>query len=247
MVTLPKILFLSVAVALAGSAHAAFNCTPTGGDECKLQLSHVTLMFDSGVNNYVVDSYLSGEDGYVYAPYDFPDLTPIDDAGGTRAGFTFSPYVYGTVGGSGIDGHHEAWAALEFRDLRFEADEGWRVKWVEFTVEGTRGRVGNGRVMLSTPGNRVFNGDSFVARGRFAPDTSLYQAVFSATARYREGPNGTAKEYGTAYASFDKVSLVAHVQAVPEPATVLMWLGGLAAVASLARVQSRAGASTRPC
>ncbi|MCR5868142.1 hypothetical protein [Aquincola sp. J276] len=75
---------------LATGAHA-FSCAPTGTDVCELQFNAATLVFDQGTQNFFGETQFSGSDGSVsgYSPGDFPELTVIDTAGGTRVGFFF--------------------------------------------------------------------------------------------------------------------------------------------------------------
>jgi hypothetical protein len=214
------------------AAHAsaqAFSCAPTEGQECRLELSSVTIVLPSGIYNFDGDSQLIGGDGYVYGYTvgggQFPDLTPIDTSG--RAGFSFVPPMYGAVGGSGIEGYHEAIATFTFSSMQFVAKPGYRVDGVELSVSGTRTTAGNGSVSLLVPGVPVFSGDEFTGTAMLDPfSAQTFSGGFSATAYYEEGPGGTAASYGTASAALTAASLVVHTSAVPEPATALLWLLG---------------------
>jgi hypothetical protein len=215
-----------------GSAQA-FNCAPTESSECRLELSTMTIVFDSGIYNFNGDTQTQGNDAYAQGfstgAGDFPELTAIDTDNGRQVGFSFAPQMLAQVGGSGFDGYHEAYASFGFYGLQFIARPGWRVDAVRFTVSGSRSRVGNGYVGLAVPGIPHFDNDQFVASHRFAPAAADYEAYFIANAQYQEGPDGTALAYGTAAVSFDFASLVAQVSAVPEPGSAaLALLGGLA-------------------
>lgn len=221
-----------ILVAAAGSAQA-FNCAPTENNECRLELSTMTIVFDSGIYNFNGDTQTQGEDayaqGFTTGAGDFPDLTAVDLRKGREVGFSFSPQMFAQVGGSGFDGYHEAYALFGFYGLQFIAKPGYQVDAVTFTVAGARARVGNGYVGLAVPGTPRFHNGHFTAHHVFAPTTTDFEAYFIANAQYEEGPGGTAISYGTASASFDFASLVAQVSAVPEPAGLPMAvLGGLA-------------------
>lgn len=236
---LPRSLAFALSLAAAGGAQA-FSCAPTGGDECRLELSTMTIVFSSGVYSFNGDTQTQGQDAYAQGfttfSGDFPTLTEVDTPHGRRAGFSFAPGMFGQVGGSGFEGYHEAFASFGFNDVQFIARPGYRVDGVTFTVHGARSRVGNGYVALAVPGTPRFHQGQFKASHTFAPATTSFEAYFSAVAQYEEGPNGTAASYGTAAASFSFASLVAHVSPVPEPGTLpLAALGGLALAAALRR------------
>jgi len=224
-------LLLALALIASGSAQA-FSCAPTDNQECRLELSKVSIVFDSGVYNFDGDSQFIGSDGYVQGftvgAGQFPDLAPVDANGGLRAGFSFNPGMVGQVGGSGFSGDHEAFASFGFYGLQFIARPGYQVDAVEFSVAGGRTQVGNGYVALNLPGGPQFTGDLFKSQALFAPGTPQFGAYFSANASYEEGEDGIPASYGKASAFFDAVSLVAHVSAIPEPGTAALWLlGGL--------------------
>jgi hypothetical protein len=245
-----KYVLIALGLAVCGSAHA-FSCAPTQGNECRIELSTVTIVFDAGIANFDGDSQFNGSDGYVHGftvgAGQFPELTLVDHAGGTRVGFSFAPGMIGVVGGSGIEGTHEAFAYFAFTGLQFIARNGYRVDGVEFAIDGARTTVGNGYVGLTVPGVPVFSGDQFSARGLYATNTAQYWAGFTASASYEEGEDGTAVNYGTASAEFTAASLVAHVSAVPEPSTAgLSALGALMLGVAMrrGRVARRNGAAT---
>lgn len=215
---------------LASGAHA-FSCAPTGTAPCEVQFSTATLVLDQGTLNFFGETQFNGSDGSVsgYAPGDFPELTVIDTAGGTRVGFTFTPNMSAQVGGSGFEGFHEATASFAFERLIFAPKAGYQLTGVEFTVTGARGQVGNGQAPIAVPGIPVQNGDTFVASDVWHPFQTTFSAFLGANAFYQEGEDGTAAAYGTAFARFDSVSIVAHIAAVPEAGTSeLMLMGGLA-------------------
>lgn len=244
--SLPRTLFACALAAGAGTAQA-FSCAPTQSDECRLELSTLTIVFDAGIYNFDGDSQLNGSDGYVVGytvgAGQFPDLDAVDSNGGTRVGFSFDPGMYGQVGGSGFSGDHEAFAYFTFNNLQFIPKPGYRLDGVEFTVAGSFSRVGNGYVALGVPGAVQFNGDQFTGSHLF--DTfslqQQYMAYFSANASYEEGEDGTAASYGTASAAFDFASLVAHVSAVPEPQVSALWLLGGLGVAGAVRMRGQRG------
>lgn len=221
-------------VALAAHAGAqSFSCAPTEGQECRIELSSVIIVFDSGIYNFNGESQFVGSDGYVYGyttgSGDFPDLTLIDTNDGQRAGFSFAPQMYGQVGGSGFEGFHEASAYFTFSAMQFIARPGYRVDGVELSASGSRTSAGNGYVALLVPGVPTFNGDQFTGSAVLDPfSAQTFAAGFSANAYYEEGPDGTAAAFGTASAALTAASLIVHVSAVPEPASAPLWLlGGL--------------------
>jgi len=236
-----KHLLAAIALCVCASAQA-FSCAPTGHLECRLELSTVTVVFDAGVMNFDGDSQTNGPDafiaGYTVGAGQFPDLTPLDLAGGTRAGFSFDPGMYGAVGGSGFNGYFEASASFLFTGLRFEARPGFAVTGVEFTVAGARDAVGTGYVALNLPTAPLFTGSEFVA-GRMYGNTEDLGASFYMSASYLEGEDGTAASYGTASARFSLASVVAHVTAVPEPATAWLLLAGGVGIAAAQRRRGR--------
>lgn len=217
--------------ALASTAHA-FSCAPTGSDPCTLELSTATVVFDQGTSNFFGETQASGSDAFVggYAPGDFPELTAIDTQKGTRVGFSFTPNMYAQVGGSGFQGFHEASASFTFDNLVFAPRAGYYLTGVEFTVKGARGQVGNGQAPIAVPGIPVQDGDNFTSSDVWHPFQKTFTAALAANAFYQEGPDGTAAEYGTAFARFDYVSIVAHIAAVPEPDSTWLLLAGAAAL-----------------
>lgn len=231
------------AVALLSAFQAqAFSCAPTDNQECRLELPSLTVLFDSGIYNFDGDSQLSGSDGqvigYTAGTGAFPELVPTHTA--SRAGFSFVPTMQAEVGGSGVDGTHEASASFAFSALQFIARPGWRIDAITFEVDGTRYSTGNGSVALNLPGAALATGaQSFTSSGVFAPTTANFAASFGVGADYLEGEDGTAASFGTAGASFTAVRLLAHVSAVPEPSTPALWLLGAAGLGLIAR-RSRA-------
>lgn len=225
---------IALALTASGSAQA-FSCAPTGTQECRLELSTVTIVFDSGVLNFDGDSQFNGTDGYVVGytigSGQFPNLDTVDTGGGRRAGFSFNPGMYGQVGGSGFEGSHEAFASFGFTGLQFIAKPGFKVDEVEFTVTGGFTQVGNGHVALQVQGPLQITGDLFSAQSLYAPGTGDYAAWLSASAHYEEGDDGGANAYGTASAFFDSASIVARVSPVPLPGAVLSMLSGLGTLA----------------
>ena len=222
---------------LAAPATHAFTCTPTEGDECRLVLGPLTVVFEAGQFSFDGDSQLNGSDGYVtgytVGTYEFPDLTPLD-LGAGRFGFGFLPPMSGAVGGSGFEGEHEASASFRFESLRFEVAPGFRLDDLVFTVTGERRSSGVAGVALNLPGTPVFQGDAFTASGALPLGSTGFGAGFSAWTVYEEDGEGGAASYGTVYARFDSVSLVAQVSAVPEPSAWALWAVGVVGAAGLA-------------
>lgn len=225
-------------LALTAPATHAFTCTPTEGDECRLALGPLTVVFEAGQYSFDGDSQLNGSDGYVtgytVGTFEFPALTPLD-LGGGRFGFSFSPPMSGAVGGSGIEGEHEASASFRFDSLRFEAAPGFRLDDLIFTVTGERRSNGVAGVALNLPGTPVFQGDAFSASGSLPLGSTGFGAGFSAWTVYEEDGEGGAASYGTAFAMFHGVSLVAQVSAVPEPSAWALWAVGVVGAAGLTR------------
>lgn len=211
---------------LASAAHG-FSCAPIGTARCELEFRTAILVLDQGSQNFSGETQFSGSDGFVsgYGPGDFPDLTVIDTAGGTRVGFSFTPNMSAQVGGSGFEGFHEATASFTFERLVFAPKAAYQLTGVEFTVTGARGQVGNGQAPIAVPGIPVQRGDTFVAHDVWHPFQTSFSAFLGASAFYQEGQDGTAAAYGTAFARFDSVSIVAHIAAVPEPTTIELVLG----------------------
>lgn len=225
----------------------AFSCAPTETQECLLELSTVTVRWENGIDNFIVDTQYNGTDGYVYgysSSADFPNLTAVDTAGGTRAGFSFVPNMVGQVGGSGINGYHEGSASFLFERMEFIAKSGFRVDAIEFTISGSRSQVGNGFAAIGVPGVPEFTGDSFVATALWTPNQTTFGGSISVSASYQEGEDGTAADYGTAFASFDSVRIVAHVTAVPEPATLFLCIAGLVLLAGACSLRDRFAGGT---
>lgn len=234
---------------LAAPASHAFSCTPTEGDECRLALGPLTVVFEAGQTSFDGDSQLNGVDGYVtgytVGTFEFPDLTPLD-LGGGRVGFSFAPPMSGAVGGSGFEGEHEASASFRFEYVRFEAAPGFRLDDLVFTVTGQRRSNGVANVWLDVPGTPVFQGDAFTASGSLPLGSTGFGAGFTAWTVYEEDGEGGAASYGTAFAMFDSVSLVAQVSAVPEPSAWALWAVGAFGAVGLAR-RRRGGGPMNPC
>ena len=231
---------LAGASVLFPSAALAFNCTPTEGEECIFSQGPLVVVFEAGQYSFDGDSQLNGIDGlvggYTAGTHEFPDLTPVD-LGGNRYGFEFSTPMFGSVGGSGFSGDHEASANFRFEYLRFEAAPGWRIDSLELGVTGERRAVGVASVALNVPGAFQFTGDAFTTFGILPLESTGFGAGFSAWTTYEEDGDGGAASFGTAYARFDNVRLVAQLSPVPEPATALLWLMG----AALLGVRMRCG------
>jgi len=229
----PRLCPIILALAATANAHA-FSCAPSESQECLLELSTLTIVFDSGVYNFNGDSQFNGTDGYVTGyttgAGQFPELAIVDNNGGQRVGFSFLPAMYGQVGGSGFEGYHEASASFTFDALQFIAKPGYRVDAIEFSVSGSRTQVGNGYAALGVPGVPQFTGDQFVATGLYDPINTSFGAGFFVNAFYEQGEDGTAAAYGTASAGFTAASLVVHVSPVPEPSTVVLWIIGAVAM-----------------
>ncbi|WP_157039823.1 hypothetical protein [Aquincola tertiaricarbonis] len=237
-----KSLVSGVVLACLTAGANAFSCAPTETQECRLELSTVTVRWDNGIDNFIVDTQYNGTDGYVYgysSSADFPNLTAVDIAGGTRAGFSFVPNMVGQVGGSGINGYHEGSASFLFKRMEFIAKSGFKVDAIEFTITGNRSQVGNGYAAIGVPGVPEFTGDSFVATALWTPNQTTFGGFISVSAFYQEGEDGTAADYGTAFASLDSVRIVAYVSAVPEPAQAYLMLAGALLLVAARRAQSQ--------
>jgi hypothetical protein len=220
----------------------AFNCTPTEGEACTFSHGSLVVVFEAGQYSFDGDSQLNGVDGqvdgYTVGTHEFPDLWPLD-LGAGRLGFEFVTPMFGSVGGSGFVGEHEASASFRFDDLRFEAAPGWRIDDLALSVTGERRTVGFANVALNLPGPPQFSGSLFTATGRLPVGSTGFGAGFSAWTTYEEDGEGGAASYGTAYARFDNVRLVAQISPVPEPASLLLGLVGGAAVIGWCRRRTR--------
>ncbi|WP_046111834.1 hypothetical protein [Aquincola tertiaricarbonis] len=237
-----KLLASSIVLTCCAAGANAFSCAPTETEDCRLELSTVTVRWDKGIDNFIVDTQFNGSDGYVNgygSSADFPNLTAVDTAGGTRAGFSFLPNMVGQVGGSGINGYHEGSASFLFERMEFIAKSGFKVDAIEFTITGSRSQVGNGYAAIGVPGVPEFTGDSFVATALWTPNQTTFGGSISVSASYQEGEDGTAADYGTAFASLDSVRIVAHVSAIPEPAQAYMLLSGGLVLLAAGRLRSR--------
>ncbi|GCL65101.1 PEP-CTERM sorting domain-containing protein [Pseudaquabacterium pictum] len=222
---------LAWAFVLIPSEAVAFNCTATEGEECIFNRGPLVVVFEAGQYSFDGDSQLNGVDGqvggYTAGTFEFPDLKPLD-LGSGRFGFEFSTPMFGSVGGSGVSGDHEVSANFRFEYLRFDAAPGWRIDSLELAVTGEKRTVGVASVALNVPGALRFAGDLFTTSGILPLESTGFGAGFSAWTTYEEDGDGGAASYGTAYARFDNVRLVAQLSPVPEPATALLWLMGAA-------------------
>lgn len=240
---------LACATVLSPLAALAFNCTPTEGEECIFSQGPFVVVFEAGQYSFDGDSQLNGVDGqvggYTAGTFEFPDLTPLD-LGGNWYGFEFTTPMFGSVGGSGFSGDHEASANFRFEYLRFEAAPGWRIDSLELGVTGERRTVGIASVAFNVPGAFQFAGDSFTTSGLLPLESTGFGAGFSAWTTYEEDGDGGAASYGTAYARFDNVRLVAQLNPVPEPATALLWLMGVALLGVCSRRQAWGGGQVSP-
>lgn len=214
---------VSVAGLAAAPAHAALQCE---SGQCTLDLATVVVTFAQDA--FQTLGYLNiGNDGYVSTSPGFPALTEIQDGG--RAGFSFNPGLSAFVGGSGINGYHEAFGSFDFNGVTFTAKPGYQVLGIEFTVGGELSTVGNGSVYVNAPGIPEFNGGAFTYRAQYGSGGEPgYHVDFTAGASYLEGEDGTAADYGTASVWFSSGSLVALTAPVPEPEAWLLMAGGLA-------------------
>jgi hypothetical protein len=211
---------------IAISGHAAAACDGSS-DPCSLDLGRITVDFSQGAASYVAEALvLYGSDAYYGAASGFlPSVQAIH--GADVDGFAFSPQVYASVGGSGINGYHEVHASFEFSDIGFFAKPGYRIDSIDFVVTGSTAWVGDAYASFGLPAAMVFNGNDFSASGSWgAGGSTSFRGEFNVSASYLQGDDGTAISYGTANASFDRVSFTAHVSAVPEPqAAALLWAG----------------------
>lgn len=68
---------------------------------------------------------------------------------------------------------------------------------------------------------------------------TTFSAFLDANAFYQQGDDGTAAAYGTAFARFDEVRIVAHIAAVPEASTVLLFAWGALIITAVARARRK--------
>lgn len=221
----------------ACSAAAAATCDGSS-DPCTLDLGRVTVSFAQGAASYAaVAEVVGGGDGYAYASSDFLGSLQQQHTA-TSDGFSFVPVVYAAVGGSGINGYHEARGFFDFSGLRFEAKPGYRLDALTLTLTGTRSAVGDASATLGLPIGVTVGADGFAGSGPLNPDDPTLHAEFNLGAAYLAGDDGTALSYGTASSAFTSVRFDATVSAVPEPATSGLLLLGLGALAWRARRRS---------
>jgi hypothetical protein len=227
---------------LASALPAAAAVCDGSANPCTLDLGKVGVEFPQGAFSYAADALMTnGSDGYAgFASGFLPTLAEIHGAG--TDGFSFNPQIVGNVGGSGINGVHEVQAFFEFNDIAFLAQPGYKIDQIDFIVSGSSGRVGDSSVDIVLPGPLVFNGEAFTSTAVLGAATTKFRGEFTINAVYVDGGADPPPFYGTANASFDKVSLVAHVSAVPEPQHAALLLAGLLVLGAAGPRLLRAGA-----
>lgn len=221
-----RVICIGALAVAAGTGWAAPGSCDGSSDACSFDLGRVTVTLAQGAASYAAGAgFLSGEDGdAVFQPSLFPTLS-LHSAGATE-GFSFLPGLQLRVGGSGRNGYHELQGWFEFSGLGFQAKPGWRLDALRLEVTGSRNVVGDASWYYSLPFALQADGERLAGSGAINPDDASLRAELTVNAAYLEGEDGTAVSYGYATAGFDSARFVATVSAVPEPQTLLLWLGG---------------------
>lgn len=197
-------------------------------DPCTIDLGRASASFAAGAASYFAEAVVvSGSDMSLSANPQLLSVTQISHGGGSDS-FIVNPQIYAYVGGSGVQGLHEASATLQFTGLSFAADPGYRITSIQAIAKGSFALVGNGYGGLLVPGVPQWGvPPSFTATWSVDPANADVTLGFSAAASYLEGDDGTAASYGTASGSIDSLEFVVNVSPVPEvPPTALLALGG---------------------
>ena len=215
------------------------NCDGSS-DPCSFDLGRVTVTLAQGAASYNAGAeFLSGDDGDFMADPSLFSSLALQQSGATE-GFSFAPSPQLRVGGSGRNGYHQLQGFFEFTGLRFQANPGWRIDALRLEITGQRNVVGDASWSYGLPFALSFNGESFSGSGAINPDDAAVRGELMVSAAYVEGEDGTAPVYGYATAAFQSARFVATVSAVPEPATLALWIVGLAGLVGWRR-HSRGG------
>jgi len=197
-------------------------------DPCTLDLGRATASFAAGAASYFAEAtVVQGTDVSVNAnPQLLTAMQIAHSIGSDR--FIVSPQIYANVGGSGIQGLHEASATLQFTGLSFTANPGYQITGVQAIVKGSFVLIGNAYGGLGMPGAVQWTvPPSYAATWSIDPASADVALGFNIAASYLEGDDGTAASYGAAGASIDSLEFVVSVSSVSEPdAAALLALGG---------------------
>ena len=207
----------------------AFGAPCDGSSEpCTIDLGRASASFASGAASYFAEAVVvSGSDMSLGANAQLLSATQVAH-GANSDSLVVNPQIYAYVGGSGIQGLHEASATLQFTGLAFTADPGYKITSVQAIVKGSFSLVGNAYGGIGVPGAVQWTAaPSFTATWPVDAASADLTLGFTAAASYLEGEEGTATSYGAASASIDSLEFVVSVSAVPEPRPAsLLALGG---------------------
>jgi len=220
---------LALATSLLSCGLPSFAATCDGTSEpCTLDLGRATANFAAGAASYFAEAVLvSGSDMSLGAD---PALLSVTHTthGATSDSLVVGPQIYAYVGGSGIQGLHEASATLQLTGLSFTADPGYQITSVQAIVKGSFSLVGNAYGGIGVPGTAQWTpAPNFTSTWSVDPGSADVVLGFTAAASYLEGEDGTAASYGAASASIDSLEFIVNVAPVPEPRpAALLALGG---------------------
>lgn len=194
-----------------GQAYAA-NVEVTTG--------HVVISFDDQASYFA-------EAGTWYGGTFFQTYQTAPYAGNGNA-LVLTSAISNPVGGSGYaDG---GFINFSLFDFNFAPQAGYQITGYRISFSGVAEQVGAGSYSIDgTNGSLSFSGNNYTFTSNTTSDlldNPFYGSIIL-DAPYVEGPDGTALVFGTAYASVDTISIEAVTQAIPEPETYALMLGGL--------------------
>ena len=225
---------LSAAVLWAAASCAQAAC-PITDDPCTLDLGNATVTFGQGWSSVVAQYQVNGsegQDGSGWADAQFGLVQTVQN--GSLAGFSLAPTITANVYNGGNNGLHEVFAWISLNGVSFAAKPGYQLDSLTFTVSGTFGHDGTGQVHFDMPAPPVFGAGTYVSTAPVGTSDTSFYANVSTSSYYQANDDGTAAVTGSASASIDGLSLVAHVSPVPEPQTLALFGLGLRGVGAYA-------------
>lgn len=232
-------LLLCCGLQFGGTTAIAATCDGSS-NACSIDLGRATANFAIGQASYAVEAFLVDGSDASFGGHAQPlaSFQPTHAAGSD--GLLVQPQIYAYVGGSGIQGLHEAAATLLFRGLSFSADAGYEITGVQAVIKGSYALAGNAYGQLNVPGAFQWDGQNFTASFALDPAAADFYVSLDVAASYVEGEDGTALSYGAGSASFDSLEFIVNVSPVPEPAPALLLAAGAALLPWLAKRRRRA-------